>query len=190
VSTPHAVRVDRERGALAGMPEDFLGALEGYAGLVHQGARHVAQVMEAKWRKPRTAQCPAEDMAQQNVGVDGVALAGCVRLAREHQAARGERTRELPTLDLGDQVGRNGDRPHAALGLGRRLLAPPIGLALDEQSLALEVDRIPGEPADFAPPAASQHWNVWRKPLKHLGTTHQRVICAAADPLPSALLTT
>ncbi len=105
--------------------------------------------VEAQRREAGLAQRSSQDVARQYVGVDRSTLALSVRLAREYQAARCDRTRELPAPQLRNEVRGLRDRSHAALGLRGRLLAAAGCLALDEEPLALEVDRFPREAAHF-----------------------------------------
>ena len=93
---------------------------------MHQRAGHVSRVVEPEFRKPRPAQRTAQDPTQQDIGVDGVAFPFGNRLARKYQPAFNDRTGELPMLELGDQVSRNRNRPHAPFGLGRRRLTSPV----------------------------------------------------------------
>lgn len=57
--------------------------------------------MEAQRRQPRPAQRPAQDVAQQDVGINRAALAQSVQLAREPRAPARSWTGELPTLEAG-----------------------------------------------------------------------------------------
>ena len=56
------------------MPKDLLGALDGHARLTQECSGHVSQVVESKLRQSRAPQRTAQDMAQENIGVDRVTV--------------------------------------------------------------------------------------------------------------------
>jgi hypothetical protein len=151
VLTAHGVSVDREGRPHVRVSQDLLGALGRYPGLTHEGAGQVPHVMAAQRRQARLPKCPPQDVPQQYVGVDRTALAGHgMGVARKHKSPRGHRTGELPALDLRNEVGREGHRAQGVLGF-RDVVRPPAGgLVLDEQALALEVDRVPYEPSNLS----------------------------------------
>ena len=66
----------------------------------------MTHVVEAQRREPCPAQRSPQDVPKQFVGFDRPALALPVRLAWEDQPSSNRRTRQLPALELGDQVRR------------------------------------------------------------------------------------
>jgi hypothetical protein len=66
--------------------------------------------------------------------------AGRIRLAGKHQASSGDRTGELASLQLRDQIARQWDGADAVLRLGGIVGAAARRLVLDEQALAVQVE--------------------------------------------------